>query len=377
MNMRKKIVFLSGTRADFGKLKSLMLEVSHCDEFEVHVFATGMHMNPKYGRTVEEIVKAGIPNIFRFYNHQDCWGMDQILARTIDGFSSYVRDVKPDMIVLHGDRVEALAGAIVGSMNNILTAHIEGGELSGTIDESIRHAVSKLSHVHLVANDAAKQRLVQMGERPDQIHPIGSADIDLMFSSHLPSISFVKQYYEIAFDKYGILIFHPVTTEVDKIPMQSKNIVDAVLESGRNYIVVYPNNDEGSAFIFHEYQRFKDNPKFRIFPSIRFEYFLVMLKQAQFILGNSSCAIMEAPYYGIPSIDIGSRQQDRTDNPNIFHCGFDKAEILAAVTQAGEQKLEPIEPFGGGKTAEKFMGLLKSDKIGETPLQKKFLDTIK
>jgi len=159
----KKIVFLTGTRADFGKLKSLMTISQSSDNFEVHIFATGMHLIDKYGKTINEIYKSGFNNIFPFINHDDIVHMDRNLAKTIDGFSHYISEIKPDLIVVHGDRIEAMAGAIVGSLNNILVAHIEGGEVSGTIDELIRHSISKLSHIHLVSNIEAKKQIDSNG----------------------------------------------------------------------------------------------------------------------------------------------------------------------------------------------------------------------
>jgi len=176
----KRVVFLTGTRADFGKLKSLIKIAQNDNRYDVHIFATGMHLNSKYGKTVDEINKSGFKNIFPYINHDSVENMDRTLAKTIDGFSHYLSEMKADLIIVHGDRVEAMAGAIVGSLNNILVAHIEGGEISGTIDELIRHAVSKLSHIHFVANEDAKNRLIQLGELQSSIYVIGSPDLDLM-----------------------------------------------------------------------------------------------------------------------------------------------------------------------------------------------------
>jgi len=139
LKTKKKIVFLSGTRADFGKIKSLLQILQNNNEFEPYIFVTGMHLMHDYGYTLIEVERSGFKNILTFKNHTDESTMDLTLAKTIEGFSTYIKNVKPDLIVVHGDRVEALAGAIVGSLNNILVAHIEGGELSGTIDELIRH----------------------------------------------------------------------------------------------------------------------------------------------------------------------------------------------------------------------------------------------
>lgn len=160
----KKLVFLTGTRADYGKIKSLIQEVEDLDGFEPYIFATGMHMLAKYGSTYKEILKDGYQNIYTYINQSGKESMDIILSNTILGFGNYIAELKPDAIVVHGDRLEALAGAIVGAFNNIKVFHIEGGEVSGTIDESIRHAITKFAHYHLVSNEKAKRRIMQLGE---------------------------------------------------------------------------------------------------------------------------------------------------------------------------------------------------------------------
>lgn len=270
---KKTIVFLSGTRADFGKLKSLIKITQESELFDVHIFVTGMHMLSKYGKTIIEVEKSSFYNIYPFINHDDIEHMDRNLAKTIEGFSHFVSEIKPDLIVIHGDRIEAMAGAIVGSLNNILVSHVEGGEISGTIDELIRHSISKLSHVHLVSNDEAKNRLVQMGEYEECIFNIGSPDLDLMNSKSLPKLEFVKGYYELEFEKYAILALHPVTTEVKKLKKQVEILVSSILNSGLNYIVIFPNNDLGSNIILEEYERFKGSKNIKVFPSLRFEFF--------------------------------------------------------------------------------------------------------
>ena len=375
--MSKRIVFLTGTRADFGKLKSLIKITQSSSDFDVHIFATGMHLNSKYGKTVDEIYKSGFKNIYQFINHDTIEHMDRTLAKTIDGFSHYIAEIKPDLIVVHGDRSEALAGAIVGSLNNILVAHIEGGEISGTIDELIRHSVSKMSHIHLVANKKAKQRLLQLGEKESSIHVIGSPDLDLMNPKNLPNLIFVKNYYDIEFKEYAIMMFHPVTTEYDTIKEQAKALVDAAIESDQNYVVIYPNNDLGSIEILQEYERLKNNKRFKIFPSVRFEYFLQLLKSAKFIIGNSSAGIMEAPFYDTPTIDIGTRQQNRAKLNSVFHVGYDKDEILKTIKKISNftpRKERYKYAFGDGRSDQKFLELLKSDEFWETSKQKQFME---
>ena len=372
----KKIVFLTGTRADFGKLKSLMSISQNSDNFDVHLFVTGMHMNPLYGLTVIEIERAGFKNIYKYINHDSANHMDRNLAKTIEGFSQYISQINPDLIVVHGDRVEALAGAIVGSLNNILVAHIEGGEVSGTIDELIRHSVTKMSHIHLVANEQAKKRLIQLGEFNKSIFVLGSPDLDLMGESNLPSLEKVKNYYDIAFDDFAIAMFHPITTEYKSIKSYAKNFVNALIESHINYILIYPNNDLGSKEILEELEGLKLLDRIKIFPSLRFEYFLRFLKESQFIIGNSSAGIREAPYYNVPTVDIGTRQKNRASLDTIFNCSYQLEEILKAIKKVKITKIkDPIKDdfiFGKGRSDKLFLKLLNSEELWKIEHQKQF-----
>ncbi|WP_299060181.1 UDP-N-acetylglucosamine 2-epimerase [uncultured Polaribacter sp.] len=375
MNNRKKIVFLTGTRADFGKLKSLIKITQENSNFDVQIFVTGMHLDEKYGATVNEIYKSGFKNIHTYQNHVGAEFMDRTLAKTITGFSEYIANQKPDLIVVHGDRVEALAGAIVGSLNNILVAHIEGGEVSGTIDELIRHSVSKLSHLHLVSNEEAKKRLIQMGELESSIYIIGSPDLDLMNPSNLPTLKIVKDYYEIPFKEFAIVMFHPVTTDYKNIKKSAKIFVDALLKSKQDYVVIYPNNDLGTEEILEEYKRLQNNSRFKIYPSLRFEYFLRLLKETNFIIGNSSAGVREAPYYKVPTIDIGTRQSNRAQAKSITNVDYNLDEILLAIENIKivEQNID-INEFGKGNSNELFLNLLKSDLIWKVNCQKQFQD---
>lgn len=370
----KKIVFLTGTRADFGKLKSLIKITQESSHYEVHIFATGMHMNSLYGATVDEIYKSGFHNIYKYINHDTIEHMDRTLAKTIEGFSLYVSELKPDMIVVHGDRLEAMAGAIVGSFNNTLVTHIEGGEISGTLDESIRHSVSKLAHIHLVANDEAKRRLIQLGEFKKSIFVLGSPDLDLMNSKNLPKIETIKKYYSINFKKYSIAIFHPTTTEYCHISQQIKNFVDALIESDLNYIIIFPNNDLGSIEILNEYKRLKEHKNFKIFPSVRFEYFLKLLQESDFIIGNSSAGIREAPFYNTPTINIGTRQNNRAILKSIFNTSYDKNDIVKMISKLKEHNKKDKgtnqDYFGTGQSDKLFLDLLNSSAIWNISHQK-------
>ena len=373
--MKKKILFLTGTRADFGKIKSLIQTLEIQKDFEIFVFVTGMHLQEIYGYTLIEIERCDFKNVFTFENHTHETTMDLTLAKTIEGLSNYSKTINPDMIVVHGDRVETLAGAIVGSLNNILVAHIEGGEISGTVDELIRHSVSKLSHIHFVSNAEAKRRLLQMGEIRESVFTIGSPDIDIMFSNQLPELNAVKEYYEIPFKEFAIVMFHPVTTEFIGMQEYANIFVDCLLNDNHNYIVIFPNNDLGSQFILDAYEKLKQNTRFRIFPSIRFEYFLTLLKNSQFIIGNSSAGIREAPYYGIPIINIGTRQQNRAVRADIINTDYSEKGINEALSIIDSYKIEKADnDFGEGNSAELFLKSLMKNDIWQLNHQKQFRD---
>ncbi len=371
----KKIVFITGTRADYGKMKPLMKGLEKHSGFDVYVFVCGMHILKKYGSTYDEVLKDGYKNIHVAYglSHSSDAGMN--MGNTISYLSGYVENIDPDMIIVHGDRMDALAGAVIGALKNILVAHIEGGELSGTVDESIRHAISKFAHIHFVSTEGAKKRLVQLGEEENRIFVIGSPDIDIMLGKDLPSLREAKKRYDISYDQYGILIYHPVTTEITSLKEQIRSVVDAVIESGNNYVVIYPNNDLGSDYIVYEYERIKDNLHFKVFPSIRFEYFLTLLKNADFIIGNSSSGIREAGIYGVPAIDIGTRQNGRYEKntDGITHVTEETSVIRNAINEVDRNTKEEFR-FGDGKSTELFLSVINDPAFWDIKIQKEFVD---
>jgi len=378
MSIKKKIVFLTGTRADFGKIKSLIKITNHSKLFDVNIFVTGMHLDRKYGYTIGEIRKSGFKKLYSFNNLIFAKGMENILANTIKGFSKYILKIKPDLIIVHGDRIEALAGSIVGSINNILIGHIEGGELSGTIDESIRHAVSKMSHIHFVSNKDSAKRIVQLGEFKHSINIIGSPDLDLMNPKDLPSIKFVKNHYKLNFNNFALAMFHPVTTEINELKKHVKIFLNSLKKSRENFILVFPNNDMGSDIIIKEYDKILNNPNFKVFRSLRFEYFLSLLYHSNYIIGNSSAGVKEAPYYGVPTINIGTRQNNRSKQISIINTDYKEKEILSAINKVGllKQRFNNKEKnyFGLGNSDKLFLKILQKKKIWELSRQKEFQD---
>lgn len=382
--MTRKILFLTGTRADFGKLKPLIQSVDASEDFEVAIFITGMHTLSRYGYTLDEVYRAlpehrlrdGTRSVYVYHNQVVGEPMERVLASTIEGLSRYLTEFTPDLIVVHGDRVEALAGAIVGALRNILVAHVEGGEVSGTVDELIRHAVTKMSHIHFVANEEASRRLLQLGERPETIHVIGSPDIDLMMSSSLPDLAEVKRYYDIPFADYGVIIFHPVTTDLADTERSANAIADAVLASGREHVMIFPNNDEGCELIFSAWKRLEGNPRIKLLPSMRVEYFLVMLRNARYLLGNSSAGIRECPVFGVPAINVSTRQTGRANSPCIVNVEGDRAQILAAMKSSWSnlERHAPDLAFGAGNSAQLFLDAMDKESFWQVSTQKLFND---
>ncbi len=371
----RKVLFLTGTRADFGKLKPLILAVQHTPGFESRIFATGLHMLERYGSTIYEIEKAGCHPVYPFINQDGSVSsqMDLVLANTVTGLGHYVREFRPDLMIVHGDRVEALAGAIVGALNNIVVGHVEGGEVSGTIDEVLRHAVTKLSQVHFVANDEARARLIQMGEQAGSIFVIGSPDIDVMLSDTLPTLSQVQAKYDIPFERYVILMYHPVTTELSTLRARTREVLAGLQAPGRNVVALFPNNDSGSEQILAELEPWSRQAHVRLLPSMRFEYFLTLLRHAEAIVGNSSAGIREAPVYGVPTVNVGSRQQNRFCGPSIVNV----PEDARAIAHALDHLIAPSEPsfhFGSGKSASLFLQALAGDQLWRTSPQKQFCD---
>ena len=373
---QKKILFITGTRADYGKIKSLMKTMDQAEQYEVFIYVSGMHLLSQYGRTYREVLKDGYKNVHVAFGQQHTNDMSFNLGIVLTNLSVYVSQIKPDMILVHGDRIDALAGAITGALNNILVAHIEGGEISGTIDDSIRHAISKFAHLHFVCNEEAKKRIIQLGEPENHIFIIGSPDIDIMIGDDLPTLSETKKYYDIMFDEYAIFMYHPVTTELPVLGRHIDEVIQALKDSDRNYVVIYPNNDLGTEIILEKIRELDSEERFSVYPSIRFEYFLTLLKNAAFIIGNSSAGIRESGIYGVPAIDLGTRQNGRYDISkirNVQHVKEGRDEILQAIHEINQYSIK-CHDFGKGNSTEKFLQILKNEKVWECDVQKKFID---
>ena len=371
--MHKRLLFVTGTRADFGKIEPLALAARDAGH-EVSFFVTGMHMLDRYGLTKIEVHRTPGVTVHEFLNQRSGDPQDLVLAKSVLGFSDFVTEHRPDLVVVHGDRVEALACALVCATNYIRCAHIEGGEVSGTIDELFRHCNTKLAYCHFVSSQAAARRVMALGEPAEAIHAIGSPELDFHAKPSDVGIEAVRAHYAIPFGEFGIATFHPVTSEADTMGAQAAALFGALEASGRNFVVILPNNDPGSDDILSVIRALPVD-RFRAIPSMRFAHFSQAMKHAAAIVGNSSAGVREAPFLGIPSLDIGSRQNNRSDGASITFCdAFDRDAILAFLDREWGNRRPRDAAFGEGNAAERFVEVLADPGFWARGLQKEFHD---
>ena len=371
--MQKRLLFVTGTRADFGKIEPLALAARDAGH-EVSIFVTGMHMLDRYGLTKIEVHRTPGVTVHEFLNQRIGDPQDLVLAKTVLGFSDFVAEHRPDLVVVHGDRVEALACALVCATNYVRCAHIEGGEVSGTIDELFRHCNTKLAYCHFVSSQAAAKRVMALGEPADAIFVIGSPELDFHSRPSGVSIEAVRAHYAIPFEDFAIATFHPVTSEADTMGAQAAAFFGALDASGKNFVVILPNNDPGSEAILQVIGALPKD-RFRAIPSMRFAHFSEAMKHAACIVGNSSAGVREAPFLGIPSLDIGTRQNNRADGASITFCeATDAAAIAGFLTREWAQRHPRDAAFGEGNAAARFVEVLADSGFWSRSLQKEFHD---
>ena len=371
--MTRRILFVTGTRADFGKLAPLAA-VARDGGFAVQFFITGMHMMKKYGHTVREVRRFEGAEFHEFINQKDGEAHDLVMAKTMLGFSDWVTEERPDLVVVHGDRIETMSAAMVCATRYIPCAHIEGGEVSGTIDEIYRHCTTKLCRYHFVSSEQAAARILSLGEDTADVFVIGSPELDAHRAPSGVTLDEVRARYEIGFDEYGIAVFHPVTSEFDSMAEQARALFGTLAASGRNFVVISPNNDPGSEHIF---AAIADLPaeRFRHLPSMRFHHFSELMRNASAIVGNSSLGVREAPFLSVPSLDVGTRQSNRALSASVVNAAAtDRGAILAFLDAHWGKRVETDRSFGQGNAAERFIGVLNSDAFWERGRQKVFVD---
>ena len=335
----RKVCYITGTRADFGLMNKTLDEVRRRDTLQLDIIVTGMHLSRKFGYTVNDISNAGF-EIYREIpvdlEETDGSSMALAMSRQIEGFVSAFAELGPDCVLLLGDRGEMLAAALAAVFMNIPVVHVCGGERSGTVDEMIRHSISKLSHYHFVSTDDARNRLIRMGEKQEFIKVVGAPGLDgLMDVDLIPREILLEEYGFDALSPLALVVFHPVVQEYDQVAEQMEAVLGATSESGYQILCLYPNSDAGSQKIIDvisDYARESSQCKV-VKHLVRTEY-LSWLKSADILVGNSSSGIVEAASMGTPVVNVGDRQKNRERNSNTFDCECIKPAILKGIAKA-------------------------------------------
>lgn len=377
--MTKKILYISGTRADYGLMKNTLFSIGNHKNLKLDIAVCGMHLMNEFGRTIDGIKKDGF-NIWKIpviYEKDDRQAMAEFTGKFIQLLSSAIKKIKPNIILLLGDRGEMLAGAIVGAYLGILTVHIHGGEITATVDEFARHAITKLSHIHLCATQKSKARIIKMGEESSRVYVVGAPGLDEIVNTELFSKKEVEKIYHLDLSKPVLLVVqHPVTSEVNKSSLQMKNIIEAIRKIGCQTIIIYPNADAGGRRMIKVIEEYQDYPFIQIYKSIPRKDYLSLMKYVSVLIGNSSSGIIEAPSFHLPVVNVGTRQKGRERACNVIDAGYNEMEIKKAILKAiydkkfREDMKKCKNPYGDGHTSEKIVKILAIIKLDRKLLQK-------
>lgn len=388
--MKRKITYISGTRADYGLMVETLKKLKSDEDIELNIIATGMHLMDEFGNTVEEIKKEGfnVDEIKAIFKEDNESSMSEYVGNLIILLTEFFKNNKPDIILLLGDRGEMLAGAIVGTYLNIATAHIHGGDVSSTVDDYVRHAITKLSNIHLAASEQSLNRIIKMGEEKDKVFLVGAPGLDEVLSKDLISKEYLYNKYNLSEDKPIILIVqHPVSLEINDSKKQIRNTLDSVAELNDRdngdfqVILVYPNSDAGGRAMIKAIEEFKasysNHLNLKTYKNINHSDFLGLMNIADVMIGNSSSGLIEAPSFKLPVVNIGTRQYGRERAINVIDVDYDKKEIKDAISKSlnNEEFKESLKdlknPYGDGKSSEKILNILKTIEINDDLLNKK------
>lgn len=381
--MTRKVAVVTGTRAEYGLLQSSMERIRADDNLHLFTIATGMHLSSQYGRTVTEIRSDGIEidrEVTMLFDEDSGTAMAKSLGIGISGLAEAFRDSRPDIVLVLGDRGEAFAAALAAAHMNIPVAHIHGGDAmqGAVIDDSIRHALTKFAHVHFPATGKSATRLERLGEEPWRITPVGAPGLDDVLVGDYEDGNAVRSQLGVGEDRPLILVVqHPLTTQPDQAGNQMQKTLDAVnaLEEC-SVVVIYPNADAGGRAMIDELESHEASEKFTTFENLPRARYLGLLEAADVMVGNSSSAVIEAPTFDLPAIDIGPRQAGREKAANIVGVPHDETAIRKAVERClmddeiQHQAQKGDNPYDKGGAAARIVSVLRDLTVDESLLQK-------
>ncbi len=368
LNKKRKVLLITERRADYSRFKTIINEIKKDKILDYRLVVTGLHLLKSHGNTKNEIKSDNFKISMEIKNFQDDGknttgaGMAKAMGKVFLQLSEYVEKIKPDIILSGFDIGANFVLTVVGAHLNIPVAHIQGGEVTGSIDESLRHAMSKFSNYHYVANNDAKKRLVKMGEISKDVHVVGCPSIDaLLLEKELNLKKLLKKFRLNEKKKFLLLIQHPITTEVSRSENQIVKTLKAIRKSSIQTLIILPNNDSGYLNIVKKIKK----SEFRWTKTLTLSEYKTLLKNCSVLVGNSSSGIHEASTFKIPVVNIGSRQNKRLKPKNVVNVAHDEKQIFKAIKlvlkKSFKAKISKIKnPYGNGRSAKKIVNLLKN-----------------
>lgn len=383
----KKIAIVTGTRAEYGLLRPVIEKVKQSERLALSLVVTGMHLSSEFGMTYREIEEDGYPiaaKIEMLLSSDTTVGVTKSMGVELIGFADYFEAQRPDMVILLGDRYEILVAAAAAMIARIPIAHIGGGELTeGAVDEAIRHSVTKMSHLHFTATQAYRDRVIQLGEQPEHVYHVGALGVECAKSLSLMDRESLEASLSLTFDRPTIMVtFHPVTLEDMTAEEQFGNILQ-VIDRRKELQIIFTkaNADPNGRIINRMIEDFsaQNADRCTAFTSLGQLRYLSALQFCDVVLGNSSSGIVEAPSFGIPTVNIGDRQRGRVSADSVIHCGNGAAEIESALTKAlSPQFIKTVKcvknPYEGSNTSERIVSVIEEALERGISMKKRFYD---
>ena len=368
----RKICVITGTRAEFGLLRPLIELIANDKELQLQLIATGMHLSPEFGYTLNEIIDAGFvvdKKVECLLSSDSSVGVSKTIALAVSGFADALAELTPDLVIVLGDRTEILGAVIATAMANIPIAHLYGGETTeGAYDEAIRHSITKFSHLHFTSTEAYRKRVIQLGEYPDTVFNVGAIGLDAIKKLPLLDRAAFEQAISFKLKKRNVLItYHPVTLEKEAPIETFENVLTALDElTDTALIFTHANSDKNGRIINKMITEYVNNHKDKAveFKSLGQLRYLSTLQFVDFVIGNSSSGMTEVPAFYIPTINIGDRQKGRINCESVINSNNSlediKKSIIFALDKTFREKIQQQELlYGNGTTAEKILQIIK------------------
>jgi UDP-N-acetylglucosamine 2-epimerase (non-hydrolysing) len=381
----RNIGVITVARSDYGILLPVLRRIQADSELELSLIVGGMHLSPEFGMTVKDIEADGFDiaeRVEMLAPSDTPEGTAESMGLGTVGFARAYSRVKPDLLLVLGDRFEMHAAAVAALPFNIPLAHIHGGEVTeGAIDDSLRHSITKLSHLHFTATKDARQRVIQMGEEPWRVMVSGAPGLDNLESTVILSRQEISERFSIPWDADPLLVtYHPVTREQEDTKWQVGELLESLQKTGLPIIFTYPNADTKGRLILEMVQRFVDEtPQAHIVANLGTQGYFSLMAHTAAMVGNSSSGLIEAPSFGLPVVNIGSRQRGRTRAQNVIDVGYPRDEISAGINEAVSSEFKAglkgmTNPYGDGHAASVIVDRLKQVTLDRSLTTKAFED---